>query len=298
MEKAKKWLGDRKDGILLRNLDSMHFVMPIIYPNRCDNEAYISERVDLTSINAYINKKNIDEQDFPFTIFHIVITALLKTVTLRPKMNRFIANGNMYHRRYVSAAFVVKKLFSDDASEALAIVKAEEEDTIMTLREKIYQQITGCRSDQADPSTGAMNLFNKMPRFLSKNLIKFFCFMDRHGKVPSSFIETDPYYNTVVVSNLGSIKLRSGYHHLTNWGTTSVFCIIGEKKKAPFFREDGSMELRETVDLGLTIDERLADGYYYSKTVKLLKELLENPELLEMSMNREVKHDNCKSTMV
>ena len=46
--------------------------------------------------------------------------------------------------------------------------------------------------------------------------------------------------------------------------------------------------MRETLDLGLTIDERLADGYYYSKTVRLLKTLLENPELLDKPLREEV----------
>ena len=45
-----------------------------------------------------------------------------------------------------------------------------------------------------------------------------------------------------------------------------------------------------TLDLGLTIDERLADGYYYSKTIRLLKTLLENPELLETPANQEVAY--------
>ena len=54
MEKPKRRWGDRKDGRLIRELDPMHFIVPLIYPNRCDNEAYISERIDLTNINAYL----------------------------------------------------------------------------------------------------------------------------------------------------------------------------------------------------------------------------------------------------
>ena len=60
-----------------------------------------------------------------------------------------------------------------------------------------------------------------------------------------------------------------------------MFVIIGEKKMHPVFKDDGSYEMKDTVDLGLTVDERIADGYYFSKTIKLLKKLLENPELLE-----------------
>lgn len=86
----------------------MHFIVPLIYPNRCDNEAYISERIDLTNINAYLARRNATETDFPFTMFHIIVVALLKTITLRPKMNRFIASKNVYQRHAISAAFVVK----------------------------------------------------------------------------------------------------------------------------------------------------------------------------------------------
>ena len=57
MEKQKRRFGDRKDGMLLRDLDSMHFITPLIYPNRCDNEAYIAETVDLTNINAFLAEK-------------------------------------------------------------------------------------------------------------------------------------------------------------------------------------------------------------------------------------------------
>ena len=66
MEKTtKRRFGDRKDGVLLRDLDGMHFITPIIYPNRCDNEAYLSETIDLTNMNAYLEKKNAEHPGLP-----------------------------------------------------------------------------------------------------------------------------------------------------------------------------------------------------------------------------------------
>ena len=290
MEKEKRHPGDRRDGTLLRQLDSLHFITGIIYPNRCDNEAYISQRVDLTAMDAYLAKKN-ETADFRYTYFHIIVAALLKTITLRPKLNRFIANSNFYQRKYLSASFVVKKQFSDKGAEALAVLRAKPEDTLETVHDYIRGQVTECRSEKVDSSTESMNLFNKLPRWISKTAVKFVMWLDKHGWVPAGFIETDPYYNSVVISNLGSIKLKSGYHHLTNWGTCSLFCIIGEKKLTPFYDENGSVEMRQTLDLGLTIDERLADGYYYSKSVRLLKYLLEHPEELEKEMSEEVQYE-------
>lgn len=292
MEKTtKRRRGDRKDGVLLRNLDGMHFITPIIYPNRCDNEAYISETIDLTNMNAYLQKKNAQSADFPYTMFHIIVAALIKTITLRPKMNRFIANKNFYQRNEVSASFVVKKQFADEAAEALAVIHGKDDSTLDSIHEDLRHQILDCRDEcKVDSSTDSMDFFNKMPRWLGKFLVWILTRLDVHGWIPASIIETDPYYCTVVLSNLGSIKLKSGYHHLTNWGTCSIFCIIGEKSKRPVYHDDDTFEMREMLDLGLTIDERLADGYYYSKTIRLLKTLLENPELLETPANQEVAY--------
>ena len=285
-----KRFGDRRDGTLLRDIDSMHFIMPMIYPNRCDNEAFLSECIDLTNINKYLEQKNAGDPEYKYNLFQIMVTAMLKTITLRPKMNRFIANKNMYQRKEVSAAFTVKKLFSDEGGEALTFIHSKPEDNIDTIHNEIYRQVSFCRSENKDESTAAMDTFQKLPRFIAKAGVRFAGFLERHGWAPQFLIGTDPYYSSVVLSNLGSLKLHAGYHHLTNWGTCSVFCVIGEIKKRPFYDEDGNVELRESVDLTLTIDERIADGYYYSKTIRLLRKLLENPELLELPLNEKVEY--------
>ena len=285
-----KKFGDRKDGVRLKKISSMHAIMPLMYPNRCDNEAFISERIDLTNVNAYLEKKNADNPDYEYNLFQIMVTAVLKTITLRPKMNRFIANQTMYQHNEVTAAFTVKKVFSDNGAEALAQIRSKDSDTIDTIHDEIYQQVSFCRSEEKDPSTASMDVVQKLPVVLLKLAGAAARFLDRHGWMPQSVIATDPFQCSVVLSNLGSIKLRAGYHHLTNWGTCSVFCTIGEIKKRPFYDDDGHVEMRESVDLGLTIDERIADGYYYSQTVKLLRTLLENPELLEKPLGEKVDY--------
>lgn len=186
MEKQKRRFGDRKDGYLLRDQDAMHFIMPLIYPNRCDNEAYIAETVDLTNINAFLAEKNAGNPVFKYTMFHLVVAALLKTIVLRPKLNRFIANKNTYQRNEVSAAFVVKKIFSDNGGEGLAFLRAKEDSTLESLHESLFKQISSCRkSENGDSSTDdAMNILNKLPRFLSKFLIWLLTRLDVHGWIP------------------------------------------------------------------------------------------------------------------
>lgn len=288
MSKQRRRFGDRKDARLLRDIDSMHLIMPMLYPDRCNNEAFISERIDLTKADAYLEKRNAEKPIFKFTLFHLIVVAILKVITLRPKLNYFIANKNMYERNDVSASFVVKKVFRDESSEGLAFIHSKPEDNIDSIREKLYKQVSHVKKGGTDASSGAMDALKKLPRFLVKFIVWLMRILDRLGLVPKSLIETDPYYASVILSNLGSIKLKSGYHHLTNWGTTSMFCVVGEMKKRMFYDDNGSGELKNSVELGLTIDERIADGYYYSKSVRLLKYILENPECLERPLSEPV----------
>ncbi len=280
-KKERRRLGDRKDGKLLRDIDGMHIIAPIVMPNRTDNEAFISERIDITAIKEYVDKLNADSPDFKYTMFHVIVTAVIRCITLRPCMNRFVSNYNLYQKNEISAAFTVKKQFSDKAGEGLAFIHADENTNIHSVHESIKRQVTVCKSGKNDSTSDVMDLLAKLPRPIVHFIGGVVRMLDRHGLCPSSLIETDLFHASVVLTNLGSIKLKSGYHHLTNWGTNSVFVVIGEAKKRPIFNEDGTYEMRDTVDLGLTVDERIADGFYFSQTIKLLKKILENPELLE-----------------
>ena len=286
---ARQW-GDRRDGTLLRNIDSMHYIMPLMYPNRCDNEAFILEQIDLTNAAAYLEQKNAKGPAYRYNIFQLIVTAVLKTITLRPQLNRFIANCNLYQRNETTAAFTIKKEFSDRGEEALAFIHSKPTDTIDSIHDEIHRQVSYVRHEGKDPSTQSMDMLQKTPLIFKKALGVGARFLDRHGWMPQSVIATDPFQSSVVLANLGSIKLHSGYHHLTNWGTTSVFCIIGEMKKRPYCDEEGRTEMRMSVDIGLTIDERISDGFYCSRAVHLLKILLENPELLERPLSEPVEY--------
>ena len=243
-ETSKRRRGDRRDAVLLRETDALHFIMGIIYPHRADNEAYIAERIDLEPIKAYLAKKNVEGIEFKYTFFHVIVAALVKTITLRPKLNRFYANENYYQRNKVTAGFIIKKEFSDGSEEAVALLDAAPTDTVDTVHEEIRRRVYATRHEQKLNTTdNSMDILNKLPRVLSKAAIRF--------------IRADPNYASVFLSNLGSIRLRSGYHHLTNWGTCSFFCVIGEKKWTPLYDQNGLVAMRETVDLGFTVDERL-----------------------------------------
>ena len=281
---------------MVRDIDSMHVLMPMFFLSRCDNEAYISERIDLTNIDRYLEGLRGKDPEYKYNMFQIIVTAMLKAVVLRPKMNRFITNQILYQRNKVSASFVIKKMFTDDAEEGFAFIYAKPEDTLETIHNEIKRQVMAGKDrspeqkGKKDPTAAAMDMLCRLPRSVLKFLFVILRFLDRHGMVPDSLIETDPQRASVMFSNLGSIKLNSGYHHLSNWGTNSLFVIIGEKKLLPYYDEQGNVTMRDSVDLGITVDERIGDGYYFAKTLRLIRKLLENPELLEKPLGEEIEY--------
>ncbi len=293
MEKtAKRRRGDRRDATLVRDLDSMHVFMPIMMPSRADNEAFIQELVDLSAVEAYLEKKNAQDPKYKYTFFQVILAALARTIEMRPRMNRFIIGDRYFDRDDITFSFIVKKEFSDHSDEAVMILKYDptsEKAAIDMIHDKICDFVYSVRSsNQKDGTTDILDTLAKAPMWLRRLIISLLRSLDEHGHMPKDLAREDPYNSTVFISNLGSIKLNAGYHHLSNWSTNSVFVVVGEKHMQPFYAADGTVTVKPALNLGLTLDERIADGYYYSKTVHLLKKFLAEPELLDIPSKEEL----------
>lgn len=268
----------------------MNYIMPTLMPNRADNEAFITVDIDLAPMNAYLAKKNEGRTEDKYSFFHIVSAAIGKAFVLRPKMNRFVCNNKLFQRHDITVAFTVKKQFDDKAEEGLAFFTYDPQETIDTYHSKIMKTIHHAKKG-TDASTGAMDAVKKwLPHFLIVRLVKFVRWMDKHGWAPKGLIASDPNHAAIFLSNLGSIGLEAGYHHLVNWGTNSCFIVVGKKQMKMVYDKEGNGEVKEILPLGITLDERIADGYYYSGTVALVKELLAHPELLELPADSPVEY--------
>lgn len=290
MPNRKKRWGDRSDAVWLRDLPAMNRIMPFVMPGRTDNEAYINVDIDLRPLDRYLAKLNEGRTEDKYTYFHLISAAIAKAFVLRPRMNRFICNNKIYQRNNITVSFVVKKKFDDRAEEGLAFFEFDPKDTLESYHGKIMNIIHKTRRDGAqDTSSGAMDVITKLPQWLIHLIISTTVWLDKHGWAPQFLIGSDPNHAAIFLTNLGSIGLEGGYHHLANWGTNSCFIVIGKKHFKQDFLPDGTPDVHEVIPVGITLDERIADGYYYSGTVALVKELLLHPELLELPADSEVE---------
>lgn len=284
----------RSGRIPVRNLDAFHIIMPYLVPGRTNNEAVLTEVVDIENIQKYVDKKNAGNPSYKYTWFQVITAAIAKTIYLRPKMNYFITGRKFYERTEIQTAFVVKRSFDDHSEESCAkwILDTEGGAPIDQLHTFLEKFVTKVRvKKEIDHSSNTMNVFKYIPGFLLGLVFGIIKLMDRWGIYPRSFQLDDPCYSTVFVTNLGSIKMDADYHHIFNWGTNSFFVVISEKAKRLIVNEDGTTDIKDTIKIALTIDERIADGFYFAKSVKLLKHILQNPELLDRDVKEPIEID-------
>jgi len=276
-----KRLGDRRDGVKVRDIDVMHKITAYIKPLRCDSDVYINQSMDVTKLVKFMGKKKLVDKDL--TYFHLFVTVIAKTIFNKPLLNRFVVNKTYYDRNKVSIAFTAKANFSDEAKDILSVVDIEPSDTLESIKSKFLEVVSRVRNNQDSGANGIISFVGKLPRFLISFIVFVVKFMDRHDLLPSSFIKDNLYFCTVIVSNLGSIKSGAIYHNLTDFGTSSILATIGEIKEVSV---DG--EKKYFCEFGINIDERIADGVYYVKAVKLMQDIMNSPEILERSVNEKV----------
>ena len=286
----KRW-GDRKDARWIRNMDSLHAILPHLMNHRTDAEVYVNMEFDVTEALRYIARKNEGEEEYRATLFHCILMAMAKTIYLRPQLNSFISGRRFYQRDEITLGFVAKKRFEDHSEESLMVVSAPEDWTLTEVTHCVVGKVHKARTEKNEGVNGAMDALKRLPRPILAFVIWIIKTLDFFGKVPDFLRQDDPNFATVFLTNLGSIKCPSVYHHLNNYGSNSIMAAIGTIRKAEKIANDGSREVRDVVDIGFTLDERIADGFYFARSLKIVQHLLAHPKLLELPLNQEVTYD-------
>lgn len=288
MEKRKRRWGDRRDARWVRDVDGMHAIMPHLMNKRTDAEVYVNMEFDVTDVLRYIQEKNQGETEYKATLFHCFIMAVAKTVYLRPLLNRYIAGRRFYDRYDISLGFAAKKRFEDHSEETLVVATVGEDWTLSDVTRRVVGTVHKVRTEKSYGLDNTLDTLAKLPRPLMMFLMWIFRTLDFFGKMPKSLTTDDPNYSSVFLTNLGSIKCPSVYHHLNNYGTNSIMGAIGTIHKAEILGPDGERRIRDVVEFGVTIDERIADGFYFARSLKIIQYLFAHPELLDRPLKEEI----------
>ncbi len=271
--------GHRSDGRKLKTVPPFFKVIPNIMLERADSQVYFKQDIVLKDLDAYIDKKA--QEGIKLSYMNIIYAALVRIIAERPYLNRFAMNGSLYARNKIFVSLAIKKNFSDEGEETTIKLPFDGSENIFDIKEKLDKAIEDNKESSTVNSTdtvaGALSL---IPNGLIRKAVKILSFMDRHGCMPKAIIEASPFHTSVFLTNVGSLGIDSIYHHLYNFGTTSMFFAMGKKKKS-YVYDDDEIHEEKCITIAFVGDERICDGYYYAASFKLLSKYLKKPELLE-----------------
>lgn len=286
----KKKFGDRYDGRRIRKGDPTNIIMPYLMKDRCDAQVFFDTEIDLTKVEAKIAEKRKEGLDIG--ILDYMLAAIARTLSQYPRINRFIAGRRLFARDDIRISMVVKKKLSLDTEETAIKFKFDPMSTINTVNTQVRDLIAQNKGKEAENNMDSvMGVLNKLPRPLFSFTINFLTWLDFHGHLPKFIHEVSPFHTSVFLTNMGSIGADPIYHHIYNWGTTSLFIAMGTKKKYRAIDRDGKIVEKKVMKLRFVADERIADGYYLSKSLKYFSDLFVMPEKLENPPEKVVEDD-------
>lgn len=280
--KRKRRFGDRYDGYRVRNIDPVFGVIPYIMRSRLDSQIFFEEQIDISGLRRFIveNRKDIPG----LSMYHFFIAALVRTVAQRPRINRFVSGRKIFARSYLRVSLTVKKSMHQDGEEGNLSPDFEPTDTLREVTEKFNAALAEVKAEEeaakGNDTDVTVKLLNLLPGFVKKFVVWAIRSLDSFGLMPKIINKVSPFHSSAYVTNVGSIGLKPVYHHLYEFGTTSVFMAIGKKEVINELSRDGSVKSKHVINMRFVLDERICDGYYFASAIKLFKYYVKNPELL------------------
>lgn len=277
----------RADGRKLKNVDPMYQVVPHIMTERHDAMNMITLDLPLEPMQKYIRKKA--EEGIKISHMMLILAAYVRVIAEFPALNRFIVNRKAYAHKDITVSMVVLKTNSRE-DETMSKIYLEPTDTIFEVKEKVGKYIDENRKHDNNNSTDKIiKTLLSIPGLLRFG-VKFLKWMDKHGLLPRAIIEASPFHASFLITNLASIRTNHIYHHVYDFGTTSISMALGNMREVPRRTLDGEIVHERCIPAGMVMDERIASGSYFALAFRAFKRYLKNPELLEQPP-KEVKVD-------
>lgn len=268
----------RADGRKVREgLSAIERAIPYIMPKRVDAQNYVTEYVDEEAIRGYIREVR-RVKGVRLSRMAVLIAAYYLSARRHPYINRFVVNSRIYQRNHFCVSFVMLKSDTDGKGIQTTVkVFLEPGDNVFTINEKISALIEENSRPVNRNNTDKFAAFMFSIPLLPKLVLGLARLLDHFGLLPRFVIDLSPFHTSMFITNLASIQTSSIYHHIYEFGTTSVFVSMG--KSVPNFLT-GELKSK-LIPIKVVMDERICTGHDYALFYKTMRRFLKNPALLE-----------------
>lgn len=266
----------RKDGKRVHDVDMMYSIIPYIMKQRYDAMNMIEIDIPIAKMQAYLNQKR--KEGFHMSHLGVVLAAYLRTAAEYPLLNRFVVNKRIYARNEFPISMVVLKPGETDGT--MSKMYFDMDDTIFDVHKKMDEYIEGNRqAGDTNKTDDLMRTLLKIPGLVNVG-VGLFKLLDRYGLLPKSIIDASPFHTSLVVTNLASIRTNHIYHHLYEFGTSSIFVALGNMREVAK-RVKGEIVFERCLPMGIVMDERICSGSYFARVFHRFRQYLLDPALLE-----------------
>lgn len=266
----------RADGKRVKNIPPMYAVAAHIMAKRSDACNSIELNIPLEPMQNYLR----DARARGHNVSHLalVIAGFLRTTAEYPFLNRFVVNKTIYARNEFAVGMVVLKPGQLDGT--MNKMYFDLDDDIFRVQEILDKYVDENRGSGDTNSTDRLiTTLLKIPG-LCRFGVCVFKLMDKWGLLPKSIIKASPFHTSFVISNLASIRTNHIFHHIYDFGTTSMILTMGNSREVPK-RVNGEIVFEKCMPFGLVMDERICSGSYYALAFRRLSEYLKDPTKLE-----------------
>ena len=286
---SKRRFGDRKEGRLLRSLDPYTKFMPYIMPTRNDGCNQYEESFEITQVDRRL--RALRQEGYKgLGMLHFIIATYVRCVSMLPGVNRFVVGRRIFARNNIEIVMTVKRSMSVDATETSIKVIFEPTDTIFDVYRKMNEKIEEIKSSDESTSTDDVaQTLCSLPRGILRLAVAVLRVMDYFGWIPQGLLDASPFHGSMIITDLGSLRLAPIYHHIYNFGTLPVFIAFGAKYHKYELNRKGEVCDNKYIDLKCVMDERMCDGHYYSQFLQGMRYIFLHPEIIETPPTRVVE---------
>lgn len=297
--------GHRSDGKKVKGLDIIEKAGPFFMNQRIDAVNYITVKIPCAPMDEFMARERKNGNNYSY--MHLLFATIVRVLYTKKKLNRFIMRGTIYQRNTISITMDVKKKLTEEGEDMTLKFMFSGRESLAQIKEIVDSEIAKNLEgeDVSDKTTKTAGKFCKLPDFLFRWALAFARWADKHGMLPKALIKASPFHTSAFITNLKSIKLGHIYHHLYNFGTTSMFFSMGKEQMEPVVENNKELKVAKILNIGMSLDERVADGFYMGKCLKLFKDLMTNPDSLLEEMpddgsipKKVVKKKSKKATKV
>ena len=264
----------RADGVFVRKVHPYRRLMWFVMPTRNECVVYYEDKIRAEKLMAYLDEVR---PRLDCNVTHAYVAALNVAIAESPTMDQFVIGRRMYRRKVRSITFSMKRK-AKDAKAKIAVVRMpmSNDETFASLAGRINASIQHQRSGKKTHTDSEYQLFDLLPRTGLRFFVWLFHALDYINLLPYAFTKEDALYTSAVVANLGSLEMDSAYHHLYEWGTSSVFATLGRIKDEAIV-EDGQVVAGKVITVRYSYDERIDDGLSTRRAIRRVNEILSDP---------------------